>query len=154
MITLLHTASPEPPQASSSPGESDVLDLCREWTRAVAARDRDHIGGMLSSRCVLVPPNGDSVKGPEAVVEAWERIFCLPGFNLTIEPDRINLYPTGETAHDIGRYQLSFHADPEARSSLHDHGSHLLVWERMDGEWRVRSDVFFSRAVQGPRLLE
>ena len=153
MITLLHAATTEPP-ALTFPEESDVRELCHRWGRAMAARDPDHIGGMLSNRCVLIPPNGDSVRGADAVVEAWERIFALPGFHLTIEPDRVNLYSTGESAHDIGRYRLSFHADPDAGRSVQDHGSHLLVWERTDGEWRVRSDVFFSQSADGVRLLD
>lgn len=153
MITLLHTASPELQETVSSPDAIEVRDVCRRWNRALASRDPDRIGGLLSDRCVLIPPNGDSVKGPGPVVEAWERIFSLPGFHLTVEPDRINLYATGETAHDIGRYHLVFHADPEGRQSHQDHGSHLLVWERTNGDWRVRSEVFFSQAVDGARLV-
>ena len=111
---------------------------------------------MLSDRSVLLPPNTDSVKGLDDVKRAWERLLELPGFTVTLEPHRTTVYPTGEMAHDISRYRLSWEDPDEGR--VQDHGNHLIVWERErrgEGEarWKVRSNVFYSKSLERPSPL-
>ncbi len=154
MVTsLLHKEEPAIRGTTLNKDEDRVRDQCRAWNRAVVAHDLDGLRELLSDRCVLIPPNGDSIRGQENVVEAWERIFSLPGLNVVFDPDRINLYPTGDVAHDIGRYRIAFHADHDGQRSTQDHGNHLLVWEKSGGHWRVRSNVFYSRGLEALRIL-
>lgn len=153
VTTILHTETPPIDPRIVDAEESRVRDLCREWICAVTSRDREAIGALLAERCVLIPPNGGSIKGREAVVEAWARIFQMSGFHIAFEPDRVNLYPTGDIAHDVGSYRLTLHGDQDGAGCRHDHGNHLLVWEKADGEWRIRSNVFYSRGFDDFRLL-
>lgn len=147
---LTHSDLPALTPMESEAEEARVAALRRRWLTAIARGDAGALEELLAGRSVLIPPNGDSVKGPEAVVEAWHRIFALPGLRLSIEPARTNLYPTGDVAHDISRYRLRFeNGSGESR----DHGNHLLVWERTDGDWLVRSNVFYSRSLEEVRLL-
>lgn len=147
---LTHSDLPAQTPMEIETEEDRVAALRRRWLTAIARGAAEDMEELLAERSVLILPNGDPVKGPEAVVGAWHRIFALPGLHLSVQPVRTNLYPTGDVAHDIGRYRLRFeNGSGESR----DHGNHLLVWERKDGDWQVRSNVFYSRSLEDVRLL-
>ncbi|MDX1622867.1 MAG: DUF4440 domain-containing protein [Gemmatimonadota bacterium] len=59
------------------------------------------------------------------------------------------MYPVGNVALDIGRYRLELEGED---GRVRDRGDHLLLWERTDGDWRVRSNVLYSRDRNGGRL--
>ncbi|MBW3660524.1 MAG: DUF4440 domain-containing protein [Gemmatimonadetes bacterium] len=146
---LVHDETPPPVEMNPEAEEDQIRELGFRWTKAVARRDARGLSELLSERAVMLPPNGDSIKGAEEISRAWQRILALPGFRMTFEPQRTNVYPTGDVAHDISRYRLAWNG-PDGRP-VRDHGNHLIVWERCDpdGSWKVRSNVFYSRSLDG-----
>lgn len=149
---LLHDAPGSEEEAEPTAEESRIRTLGNRWTRAVTRGDLDELARLLSERAVMLPPNADSIKGRDDIARAWRALLELPGFRLTFEPHRTNVYPTGDVAHDISRYRLSWH-DTDGRR-IADHGNHLIVWERRgdgdDTQWRVRSNVFYSKSMDRP----
>ncbi len=149
---LAHDAPGSEEAAEATAEESRIRTLGNRWTRAVTRGDLDELARLLSERAVMLPPNADSIKGRDDIARAWRTLLELPGFRLTFEPHRTNVYPTGDVAHDISRYRLSWE-DTDGRR-IADHGNHLIVWERRedadDPQWRVRSNVFYSKSMDRP----
>lgn len=151
---LLHDEPRSSEEDRRDGDEARIRELGNQWARAVTRKDPEMLTALLSERSVMLPPNADSVKGLDEVTRAWEKLLGLPGFTATFEPHRTNVYPTGDVAHDISRYRLSWEG-PDGR--VQDHGNHLIVWERGrgngngdDGGWKVRSNVFYSKSLNRP----
>lgn len=148
---LLHD---EPPllEVNSTEEEVRIQRLGREWTRAIVRKDPAALAKLLSDHAVMLPPNADSIKGRDEISGAWKTLLELPGFTATFEPHRTNVYPTGDVAHDISRYRLSWDGADGRR--IQDHGNHLIVWERNGSKggssWKVRSNVFYSKSLERP----
>lgn len=156
MATRLLHDEPAPTAEVEATEEARLQQLAGEWIRAIARKDSASLAELLSDRAVMLPPNADSIKGPDEISRVWQALLDLPGFTATFEPHRTNVYPTGDVAHDISRYRLTWDG-PDGRR-IQDHGNHLIVWERNGGDgvpgWKVRSNVFYSKSLDRPCPLK
>ena len=56
-----------------------------------------------------------------------------PGFDLSFAPEQIVVSSSGDMAMDRGTYRLG----PET-------GKYVVVWRKVDGDWKVAADIFNS----------
>lgn len=140
------------PAAADSPAvqqdragaEEAIAEQNRLWIEAVEAGDADFIADLHTEDGRLMAPNAPAAEGREAVRSAWEEILAMPGLSLSFEATEIVVSDDGSMAYDVGTYDLSFE-DPEAPGGqVEDEGKYLVVWENVDGEWKVAADMFNS----------
>jgi uncharacterized protein (TIGR02246 family) len=125
------------PMVDYAAEEQAIRDLDAEWVAAVAARDAAKCASFYAPEGYLLPPNFDPVTGPEALEQVWVGIIeALP--YLTFEPTKIVVAAAGDMAWDYGTYEVP--AEPGGAPV--DHGKYLVVWQKIDGEWKVLADMF------------
>jgi mannose-6-phosphate isomerase-like protein (cupin superfamily) len=89
-------------------------------------------------------------RGREAIRRAWTDGLAMPGLAIQWEPTRIDVAESGDLAYVMGTYRMG--ADmPGGR--LDDRGNYMVIWKRIDGQWRAIADIGASE-VPVTRLAE
>ncbi|MCH6548145.1 MAG: DUF4440 domain-containing protein, partial [Gemmatimonadetes bacterium] len=113
----------------------------REWVAAVAVGDTLAIANLYAEDGYFMPPNGPRVDGRGAIRSAWAGMFQMPNLSLTFTPTDIVIADAGDMAYDIGTYNLGLDG-PDGR--IEDNGKYLVVWQKVNGEWKIMADIFNS----------
>jgi uncharacterized protein (TIGR02246 family) len=136
---LALVASACQPTVDYAAEEHAIRGLDAEWVAAVAAGDAAKCASFYAPDGSLLPPNMDPVTGAEALVQAWDAMIeALP--YLTFEPTKIVIASAGDMAWDYGIWQVTDAPD----GAVIDHGKYVVVWQKIDGEWKVVADMFNS----------
>ena len=125
--------------ASAISDEQVIRDLEARWVKAVAAKDIAWIANLYAPDGRLMPPNARAAVGREAVRAAWTGMFGTPGFALTFAPGEVRVANAGDMACDIGTWQR-----PDPDGKVADHGKYVVVWRKLQGQWKVVADIFNS----------
>ncbi len=121
--------------------EQAIRQLDKKWVGAVARGDAATIAGLYTADGVFLTPNAPPVEGPEAIGEAWKGLMSLPNLSLNFRPTRIDVAASGDLATDIGTYDLAYSGES---GRVTDQGSYVVVWKKVNGEWKVLADIFNS----------
>jgi uncharacterized protein (TIGR02246 family) len=119
--------------------ERAIRDVTRQWVDAIAARNVDRIVGLYGPDAVFLAPNSPQAMGADAIRTAWSTLLQLPNLSLTFTPTMIRVSPDGTMAYDVGTYSLAFDG-PQGR--VQDEGKYLVVWQKVNGQWRAAADMF------------
>ena len=114
--------------------EQAIRALEAQWVKAVAAKDTEWIANLYAPDGRLMPPNSPASQGREAIRAAWSGMMATPGFVLTFAPTEIHVAKGGDVAYDIGT----------SEGANNDQGKYVVVWKKLDGEWKVAADIFNS----------
>jgi uncharacterized protein (TIGR02246 family) len=118
--------------------EEAIRRLDRQWQAAVDARDVAAAAAFFAPDAVLMPANGPMIVGREGI-EAWfSEWLVVPEISNTFEPDMIEVAASGDLAYDRGTYRFVLDT-PEGRTE--DVGKYVVVWKKIDGEWRAALDI-------------
>jgi len=118
-----------------------IRDVNAQWLGAVTSKDAAATAAFYTPDGRLMAPNAPTAQGAAAIAEAFAGIFSLPNVALSWTEDLVEVAPGGTLAYDIGSYTLSFDG-PDG--PMQDNGKYVVVWKKVDGQWRVAADIFNS----------
>ncbi|MFW6202072.1 MAG: YybH family protein [Gemmatimonadota bacterium] len=117
-----------------------ILEIDEQWAQAALDRDPAGFASVYAEGGRLMPPNAPSAVGPEAVEGMMTQVLS-EGTTLEISPSEVHVARAGDLAYDIGTYEMTVET-PDG--TIEDEGKYLVVWEKVDGEWKVKADMFNS----------
>lgn len=85
----------------------------------------------------LLPPGSDVVSGRDDIAAFWQQIFEMGVANAQL--DTVEVEDHGETAIEVGQFTLS-----AADDQTIDHGTFVVIWKNVDGEWKLHRDIWNS----------
>jgi uncharacterized protein (TIGR02246 family) len=149
---LLTSCDAGTPPADSPPGQATALagssadeeairakvDL---WHQLIKSRDSAAIAQLYTDDGAVMPPNTAIGIGQGAIQQTWDAMMQTPGFDLAIVPEQIVVSSSGDMAMDRGTYRLA--VAPEGVKTV-DTGKYVVVWRKVDGEWKAAADIFNS----------
>lgn len=112
-----------------------------QWLAAVQSHDAAATAAFFTPDGRLLPPNAPTVQGSAAIAEEYAGMYQLPNLAVSWTQEIIEVAETGTLAYDIGTYTLSYDG-PAGR--IEDNGKYLVIWRKMDGQWRVAAESFNS----------
>jgi uncharacterized protein (TIGR02246 family) len=121
--------------------EAAIRARSAEWNRAVAAHNADAVVAFHTPDAVVMMPNMPSHAGHAAIRESWQGAFGLPNLALNWQPTKITVAGSGDIATEVGTYTMSFDSP---QGGVHDAGGYTTVWQKVDGNWMVASDIVTS----------
>ena len=127
--------------ADSAAEEQKIRALDQQWVAAVQAKDAAGSAGFYAADGALLAPNAPIAQGTAAVTAAWQSLLGMKNVNLTFAPTSIVVASGGDMAYDIGTYNLSFDSD---KGPVKDAGKYVVVWKKVDGDWKVAAGIFNS----------
>jgi ketosteroid isomerase-like protein len=104
-----------------------------------AKGDATAVASHYSAAAWAFPPNGDIVRGREAIGKLWKSVMDsgVKGVKLTT----VEVEAHGPTAHEVGTYILT----GEGGKTL-DTGKYVVVWKREGMQWRIHRDIWNTSA--------
>lgn len=104
--------------------------------------DSAAIASMYGSEAMMLPPNGEPVKGAD-IAPAWGSFIRmgLKDFKLITDDVSGNESQLAET----GRYELI-----GADNKLIDKGKYVVVWQPANGAWKLHRDIWNSSMPAAP----
>ncbi|ABD26266.1 hypothetical protein Saro_1826 [Novosphingobium aromaticivorans DSM 12444] len=113
-----------------------------EFNRALAARDLEAIGGILSPSVIMVTGSDSAViNGRKAQLLAWKREFSAANrLVYTRTPDEVATSAVEPIAMERGRWQgvAVGHSAPVAA------GSYAAKWRMTAGVWHLVAEIFVT----------
>lgn len=114
--------------------------LQAKWVEAVADGDVDTIVNLYAEDAWFLPAGSKPLQGRAAIRAYWEETLADPPWQqLAFGPTDIRFSEGGDVAIDVGSSRTVVAAD--GGESVQK-GKYLIVWRRIDGEWRVVADAF------------
>jgi uncharacterized protein (TIGR02246 family) len=111
------------------------------WLQLVKAKDAAGISQFYTEDGAVMPPNAPIGKGRAAIQQTWDSMMRTPAFDLTFAPEQILVSSSGDLALDRGTYRLT--AESAGRQQT-DTGKYVVVWRKVNGEWKAAADIFNS----------
>ncbi len=138
-VALLAAGLVSPSPASAHGVSAQIGEISAKWVAAFKNGDIAWIEALHTSDGLLLPSNSPPIEGPKAIVETWKSWSELPNVEIDFGPDRIVASSSGDMAYDYGWYTFAFDTD---NGRFEDKGKYIVVWQRVDGAWRVAADIF------------
>lgn len=123
--------------------ELRIRSLGETWSAAVEQGDLDWITDLYTEDATLMVPGQMRVEGQDEARRVWSGFLQQPQLRLTINPEQIHFSDRGDLAYDVGTYRVIAEG-PETGEPVADEGQYLIVWRRVDGDWKVAADAFRS----------
>ncbi len=112
------------------------------WEKALNEGDIETIVGLYAQDAKIMPPNGVTRTGGDAVREEFGAMLAA---GLGGELTSVEARAAGNIGYNIGTYRL------EADGALVDTGKFVEIWHRGDdGVWRIASDIWNSDKPAAP----
>ena len=124
--------------ACAGPGDDGetIQKLESMWSQKFAEKDIDWIVALHKADAEQFPPNAPPVVGSDALRTAWQEMMDTEGLGLKWESSFVKVSASGDMAYDTGSGMITS-ADGTATPA-----KYLVVWEKIDGEWKVAIDMF------------
>lgn len=117
-----------------------IRELEARWSQAAQARDVAAFVSFFAEDGIQLQPNRPPLIGRQAIEEAVRQAMT-PNVSLSFEPVEIVVSRSRDMAYDRGTYRLRAEAPA---GTVEDHGSYLVVWKKVNGEWKAAVDIFNS----------
>ena len=125
----------------STADEQAIRGQVDRWLQLVKAKDAAAIAALYAEDGAVMPPSAPIGKGRTAIQQTWASMMQTPGFDLTFVPDQIIVSSSGDMALDRGTYKLAVAPNGKPQT---DTGKYVVVWRKIDGEWKAAADIFNS----------
>ena len=101
------------------------------------AGDVAGLAALYTEDGMILPPNGDFVKGAEAIQGFWQAMMDMgiKGAKLEI----IEVEGFVDTAIEVSKCKLL-----DGEGQVLDQGKYIVIWKKVDGEWKLHRDIFNS----------
>jgi ketosteroid isomerase-like protein len=124
-----------------------LRQLDAQFGSSAAKKDSAGAVALYGADAVIMPPNAPAVKGTAAIRTLWSGLLQTPGLVLRVEPEKIDVAPSGDFATDMGTVTLEFDG-PQGHVKEVD--KYLEVWQKRDGTWRVIYDTWNANSPPAP----
>ena len=119
--------------------KDEIQAVENQLSQAIAARDFDRLATLYTDNACLMPDGVPTCSGREALLGFFGGV-CDSGIVAT-RFTTLDVEADGALAVETGRYEL-YAAHPSGDRQRVDAGRYLVVWRKVDGNWRIHRDMF------------
>lgn len=136
LLILSARAQEMPSITDSDATRAGIEEVYQMFEAAFAAQDADAVAALYTEDAMLAPPNSEVIVGRDAIREYWAGAFAagIDGVDFTV----FEVYSMGDWATELGE------AEPRIAGQVVDEVKYAVLWQRVDGEWRLHRDIFNS----------
>ena len=126
----------------SGDAEAAIRDANRRFVAAVKAGNAEQlVRDFYWPDAVVMAANAPAMRGVEQITSLWRGLLAGSNVEVTLTSD--DVHQACDMATEIGHYDLTI--TPKAGgTSVHDQGSYVVSWRKVDGRWKAFSDIFHS----------
>ena len=132
------------PQVDKAAEGEKLMQVSREWSQSVAAKDYEKVLSYWSDDAVILSPNQPPVKGKAAIRAMVEGDAKNPAFSISWEPLEAHISDDGSMGYLIEKNKVTL------SDSLTFYNQVISVWQKTpDGTWKNVADVSTPDASAG-----
>lgn len=140
--TSCEQTTPEPMSGEAYSAEiQKIIEAKNEKIQGFYASGMiDSAAEHFADNCIQFMPNQPAIVGLENYKAAWKQNIQFGKWQLDLNTQEVKA--SGDLATEYGKYSLSF--TPNETSpipAMEDQGNYLVLWEKMDGDWKVLWDA-------------
>src|SRR5215469_4837498 len=107
----------------------------KRFEQAISRGDAPGVGATYAENAKIFPANGHVVSGRAAITHFWQEAIDsgLKAMKLT----SVEVEAHGDTAYEVGKWSV-----PGEDSKMYDAGDYLVVWKRVNGQWKLYRDIW------------
>ena len=120
--------------------ERTIRDMVQRWFEAETRKDVGATVGFMSEDVVLQAPNMAQIDGRKAATDFF-RAFFDALVSIDGSAAKVEISEAGDFAYGLGPNRTVM-AGPDG--SMEDRGKWLIVWKKVDGEWKAVAGSFTS----------
>ena len=125
----------------TSGGVGDVSQIGDEFAASLNAKDALRATSLYTVDAVLLPPNGEMIRGLVAIEACWKGLLAQ-GLS-EIQSHSVASASSGDLGFETGEFELTIRV-PDG-PVIKDRGKYLNVLKRgSDGRWRITYDMWNS----------
>ncbi|HXJ53127.1 MAG TPA: nuclear transport factor 2 family protein [Burkholderiales bacterium] len=109
----------------------------RRFLSLFALNDAASIAACYTDDAEILASNRGPIRG-RAAIESLFKFTNRPGHSLDFETAELDIH--GGTAIEIGTYLRRLED-----GSTFDRGRYIVIWKRIDDEWKIHRDMFTSQ---------
>lgn len=129
----------------SAGGVSDVSEMGDEFAASLNARDVSRATSLYAEDAVLLPPNGELIRGLAAIEACWKDLLAQ-GLS-EIRSRSLASGFSGDLGFETGEFELTIRVP--GGPIVQDRGKYLNVLRRgADGRWRTTFDMWNSSSAK------
>ena len=126
--------------------EERIRSLREQFNAAIARHDAEAVASFLDARYHITVGSGDLNWGGRA--EEWAEVFTSTDDVIYVRtPESVDVSSSGDRAAEIGSWVGSW-TTPGGPQQVG--GRYAAHWQRMDGGWKIRSELFVTLSCEGP----
>ena len=104
---------------------------------AIAAGNAAGVAALYTDDAVVMPPNSEAVTGRPAIEKAFQGMIASGVKEVLLTGKEVEAH--GDTATEVGTYSVK-----DAASKEIDRGKYIVVWKRVQGQWKLHRDIWNS----------
>ena len=114
--------------------------LSKEWSQIIATKDIDKIVSYWADDAFLMQEGQAPLKGKQAIRQMVEESFKIPGFNISWQPESVEVSDNGDMAYIIENAQVSFTDSMGKAITINNKA--VSIWRKQpDGSWKNAVDI-------------
>ena len=109
------------------------------YSEAIRQGNVDGAVALYTDDATMVPPDGEIVKGKQAIEELYKKFFQMGVKDIVLTT--IEVGGRGDMAYEIGKTKVRI--QPEGQATMTDSTKYLVIWKRQaDATWKVHVDIW------------
>ena len=117
-----------------------VMQVNREWSQTIATKDVDKTVSYWADDAFLMQEGQAPLKGKQAIRQMVEESFKIPGFNISWQPQTVEVSDNGDMAYLIENAQVSFNDSTGRIVTINNKA--VTIWRKqLDGSWKNAVDI-------------
>lgn len=139
IVTIAFTSCTQTKVDKKAEGDKLML-LGKEWSQTVATKDVEKMVRYWADDAFLMQQGQAPLKGKEAIRKMVEESFKMPGFNISWQPESVEVSDNGDLAYMIENAQVSF--DDSTGKKITIKNKAVTIWRKQaDGGWKNVVDI-------------
>ena len=126
-------------QAGDPDLKMDIQAASHAYMSAYNSGDLETLLALHTKDAIVMAPNQPAARGHEAIRASLVQVAEAEGGG-HLDLKTVEVGGMGDTAWEIGHYEVSL----DGGDTLVDKGHTTVIWKKVDGSWRMYSDIWNS----------
>ena len=139
IVTIAFTSCTQTKVDKKAEGDKIML-LSKEWSQTVATKDVEKMVSYWADDAFVMQQGQAPLKGKEAIRKMVEESLKIPGFNISWQPESVEVSDNGDMAYLIENAQVSFNDSTGKKITIKNKA--VTIWRKQaDGGWKNVVDI-------------
>jgi len=140
VLIVLATVSCNQTKVDKKAEGEKLMQLSNEWSQSIATKDVDKMVSYWADDAFVMQEGQPPLKGKQAIRQMVEESFKMPGFNISWQPESVEVSDNGDMAYMIENAQVSF--TDSAGKAITIKNKAVTIWRKQpDGSWKNVVDI-------------